>query len=174
MASCLTKDVGRDHRLTRRQIAASRIARFRPRGYGIAPAPGRNSVAAPPRDGGFPCPWCANVGPTAPRRASRCMGNPTAETRASWGARPHLLSTGDGHSHSTTSARKRAIAFFADVPYKDRYAEVPARLVAAAVFKTVGRRVMRVAGGFDSHALPPFLCATHRFGAHNFAYPRSA
>ena len=29
-----------------------------------------------------------------------------------------------------------------------------ARLVAAAVFKTVGRRVNRVAGGFDSHALP--------------------
>jgi len=31
---------------------------------------------------------------------------------------------------------------------------VRARLVAAAVFKTVGRRVNRVAGGFDSHALP--------------------
>ena len=32
--------------------------------------------------------------------------------------------------------------------------EVLARLVAAAVFKTVWRRVNRVAGGFDSHALP--------------------
>ena len=38
--------------------------------------------------------------------------------------------------------------------------EVLARLVAAAVFKTVGRRVNRVAGGFDSHALP--LRDSHR------------
>jgi hypothetical protein len=32
--------------------------------------------------------------------------------------------------------------------------EVPARLVAAAVFKTVGTVVNRRFGGFDSHALP--------------------
>jgi len=32
-------------------------------------------------------------------------------------------------------------------------------LVPGSVFKTVGRRVMRVAGGFDSHALPPFSFA---------------
>lgn len=35
--------------------------------------------------------------------------------------------------------------------------EVLAQLVLAAVFKTVGRRVNRVAGGFDSHALPFFF-----------------
>ena len=35
-------------------------------------------------------------------------------------------------------------------------AEVLAHLVVAAVFKTVARRVNRVVGGFDSHALPPF------------------
>ena len=34
--------------------------------------------------------------------------------------------------------------------------EVLARLVAAAVFKTVARRVNPVVGGFDSHALPLF------------------
>ena len=34
--------------------------------------------------------------------------------------------------------------------------EVLARLVAAAVFKTVGTRVNRGSGGFDSHALPFF------------------
>ena len=32
--------------------------------------------------------------------------------------------------------------------------EVPARLVAAAVFKTVGPCVNHTVGGFDSHALP--------------------
>jgi hypothetical protein len=32
--------------------------------------------------------------------------------------------------------------------------EVPACLVAAAVFKTVAPYVIRAAGGFDSHALP--------------------
>ncbi len=35
--------------------------------------------------------------------------------------------------------------------------EVPARLVAAAVFKTVGSYVKHAIGGFDSHALPPSL-----------------
>jgi len=34
---------------------------------------------------------------------------------------------------------------------------VPARLVAATVFKIAVSRVNRAAGGFDSHALPPFL-----------------
>ena len=31
-----------------------------------------------------------------------------------------------------------------------------AHLVVAAVFKTVGRCVDRIASGFDSHTLPPF------------------
>ena len=44
--------------------------------------------------------------------------------------------------------------------------EVPARLVAAAVFKTVGTFVKRWFGGFDSHALPLLsspggACAKH-------------
>ena len=33
--------------------------------------------------------------------------------------------------------------------------EVFAHLVVAAVFKTVGRHVNRIASGFDSHTLPP-------------------
>ena len=33
--------------------------------------------------------------------------------------------------------------------------EVSAHLVVAAVFKTVGRHVNRIASGFDSHTLPP-------------------
>ena len=37
--------------------------------------------------------------------------------------------------------------------------EVLAHLVVAAVFKTVEPYVNRTVGGFDSHALPPFLCA---------------
>ena len=36
-------------------------------------------------------------------------------------------------------------------------AEVFARLVAAAVFKTVEWSVKPVIGGFDSHTLPPFF-----------------
>ncbi len=39
----------------------------------------------------------------------------------------------------------------------ERVAEVPAHLVVATVFKIVGRCVNRTAGGFDSHALPPFF-----------------
>ena len=39
----------------------------------------------------------------------------------------------------------------------DSQVEVPVRLVAAAVFKTVGPYVKHAAGGFDSHALPPFF-----------------
>ena len=35
--------------------------------------------------------------------------------------------------------------------------EVLVHLVVAAVFKTVGPQVKPVAGGFDSHALPPFF-----------------
>ena len=35
--------------------------------------------------------------------------------------------------------------------------EVLVRLVAASVFKTAGLSVNRSAGGFDSHALPPFF-----------------
>ena len=35
--------------------------------------------------------------------------------------------------------------------------EVLVRLVAASVFKTAGLSVNRLAGGFDSHALPPFF-----------------
>ena len=42
------------------------------------------------------------------------------------------------------------------------HAEVLAHLVVAAVFKTVARRVNRVVGGFDSHALPPFYCAERK------------
>ena len=38
--------------------------------------------------------------------------------------------------------------------------EVLAHLVVAAVFKTVEPYVNRTVGGFDSHALPPFLCAS--------------
>ena len=40
--------------------------------------------------------------------------------------------------------------------------EVLVRLVAAAVFKTVGPYVKHAVGGFDSHALPPFLLAMAR------------
>ena len=40
--------------------------------------------------------------------------------------------------------------------------EVLVRLVAAAVFKTVGPYVKHAVGGFDSHALPPF--SQHRWG----------
>jgi len=38
---------------------------------------------------------------------------------------------------------------------------VPARLVAATVFKTAVPCVNRSAGGFDSHALPPFCPAAN-------------
>ena len=37
--------------------------------------------------------------------------------------------------------------------------EVFAHLVVAAVFKTVGRHVNRIASGFDSHTLPPKIGA---------------
>ena len=47
--------------------------------------------------------------------------------------------------------------------------EVLAYLVVAAVFKTVGRYVNRVFGGFDSHALPPFYLATCRMASQYFA-----
>ena len=40
--------------------------------------------------------------------------------------------------------------------------EVLAHLVVAAVFKTVGPYVNHAAGGFDSHALPPFFLGTLR------------
>lgn len=43
--------------------------------------------------------------------------------------------------------------------------EVPAHLVVATVFKIAVSRVNRVTGGFDSHALPPFIgWATRAFG----------
>ena len=38
--------------------------------------------------------------------------------------------------------------------------EVLARLVVAAVFKTVGPYVKHAVGGFDSHALPPYFHRT--------------
>jgi hypothetical protein len=48
-------------------------------------------------------------------------------------------------------------------------AEVLAHLVVAAVFKTVEPYVNRTVGGFDSHALPPFLCAPGRTLWHHEA-----
>ena len=53
-------------------------------------------------------------------------------------------------------------------------AEVLAHLVVAAVFKTVEPYVNRAVGGFDSHALPPFLCAPGRRLWHHEASPRQA
>ena len=52
--------------------------------------------------------------------------------------------------------------------------EVLAHLVVAAVFKTVEPYVNRAVGGFDSHALPPFLCAVGRTLWHHEASPRQA
>ena len=49
------------------------------------------------------------------------------------------------------------------------HVEVPAHLVVAAVFKTVGLYVNRATGGFDSHALPPFYSASHRTQSHRLA-----
>ena len=38
------------------------------------------------------------------------------------------------------------------------------KLVLAAVFKTVGPYVKHAAGGFDSHALPPFSLQSRQIG----------
>jgi len=48
--------------------------------------------------------------------------------------------------------------------------EVPARLVAASVFKTAVPCVNRSAGGFDSHALP--FCSLRRAAAALRTYVR--